>query len=216
MLIPRPGLFRVLQQAGCNSKSAMPQITNAWPRAPKQQVNREYPSGRVRCFCIATALAMVFLPQTCNGQKKRYMGLLGGISALSADGRTALEARTMSSYAPEDGLAIDVFGGVHLNDFLTLQADYLWNRNPLTLDTLRASDMRGGAFYEQQYRSREHAVIGNALLYFRNRSSWVRPFLSAGAGIVNLAADPRSPGLAQGITPPAAFRSTAAPLPVAV
>ena len=167
---------------------------------------------------MTAALAMVFLPQTCAGQKRPYAGLLGGISTLSADGNTTVAPQTAatSSYKPENGPGIDIFAGVHWNNFLSLQMDYLWNRNPLTLDALRANATGGGAFYQQEYRSSQHAVLGNVLLYFRSRSSWVRPFLSVGTGVVHLAAAPLTSGVAQGLKPPGTFRSTMAALHVAV
>jgi len=196
----------------------MPETT-CKPRASKRQVSREHQPGSIsRSFCIIAALAIVFWPQNCAGQKMPYAGLLGGISTLSADGRTTVEPQTAatSSYKPENGPAIDVFAGVHWNNFLSFQVDYLWNRNPLTLDALRANATGGGAFYEQEYRSSQHAVLGNVLLYFRSRSSWVRPFLSVGTGVVHLATDPLTPGAAQGLAPPSTLRSTMAALHVAV
>ena len=36
---------------------------------------------------------------------------------------------------------------------------------------------------EQARTSRQHGVFGDLLLYFRNRKSWVRPYLSAGVGV---------------------------------
>lgn len=171
----------------------------------------------IQRLCIATAVAMVLLPDTCAAQKTTYAGFQGGISTLSADGRTTVAAQTVatSSYKPENGPAIDVFGGLHWNDFLSFQADYVWDRNALTLDASRAS-ANAGAFYEREYRSSQHAVMGNALFYFRARSSRVRPFLAAGTGVVHLAADPRGLGAAQGITPPGAFRSAMVVLQVGV
>jgi len=196
----------------------MTQITHSWPRAWKRPANRDHRPVITRHFCIATALAMAFLPHTFAGQRRLYAGLLGGVSTLSSDARTAVEPQTVttSSYKPENGPAVDVFAGVHWNNFLSFQADYLGNRNQLTLDASRANAGVGSTFYEQEYRSSQHAVLGNALLYFRSRSSWARPFLSVGTGVVHLAANPRSPGASQGITPPAAFRSTMAALHVAV
>ena len=195
----------------------MPELTCRL-RARKRHVNHEHQPGSIsRSFCLTAALAMVLLPQTCAGQKRPYAGFLGGISTLSADGNTTVEPQTAatSSYKPENGPAIDIFVGVHWNNFLSFQMDYLWNRNPLTLDALR-TNATGGAFYQQDYRSSQHAVLGNALLYFRGRSSWVRPFLSVGTGIVHLAMDPHTSGVTQGLVPPGTFRSTTAALHVAV
>lgn len=182
-------------------------------------MNHEYQPGSVsRSFRAIAALAMVFLPHTCAGQKTPYAGVLGGISTLSADGRATVEPQTAatSSYKPENGPAADVFAGVHWNNFLSFQMDYLWDRNPLTLDALRANATGGGAFYKQEYRGSQHAVLGNALLYFRRQSSWARPFLSVGTGVVHLATDPLTSGVAQGLTPPGTFRSTMAALHVSV
>jgi hypothetical protein len=197
----------------------MPQITHPGPRAWKRYANREDQPGRIsRQLCIASAVAMVFLPGTCAGQKRPYTGLLGGVSTLSADGSTTVEpeAAAASSYKPENGPTLDVFAGMHWNNFLSFQADYLWNRNPLTLNALRTNANLGAPFYGQEYRSGQHTVLGSALLYFRSRPSWVRPFLSVGTGVAHLTADPRSPGIARGMAPPATFRSTMAVLHVAV
>lgn len=122
----------------------------------------------------------------------------------------------MSSYRPENGATISAFAGVHWNNFLTFQADYFWNRNPLTLDVLRASTVAGSTFYERRFQSNQQTALGNMLLYFRDRSSRVRPYLSVGTGIVHFAADPRAAGVAEGVTAPGAFRSNMAALHVAV
>src|SRR5260370_1806883 len=38
-------------------------------------------------------------------------------------------------------------------------------------DVLRASTVAGSMFYEQRFQSSQQTVLGNVLLYFRNRSS---------------------------------------------
>ena len=193
-------------------------MTDCTPNARKQCLNHEDPPGfNGRRICITVALAMLTL-QTCSSQTRPYAGFLGGVSTLSADGRSTVEPQVaaVSSYKPGNGSTVDAFAGVHWNNFLSFQADYLWNRNPLTLDSLRGSATTGTTFYEQEFRSPQHTVLGNVLVYFRGRSSWVRPYLSVGTGVVHLSADPRAPGVAQGITPPGRFRSTMAALHVAV
>lgn len=57
----------------------------------------------------------------------------------------------MSSYKPGNGGTIDAFAGVHWKNFLSFQADYLWNENPLSLDVLRASSVTGSVFYQQRF-----------------------------------------------------------------
>ena len=154
-----------------------------------------------------------------NAQVRPYVGVLGGVSALSADARTTLDSgsATASSYKPENGLTAGVFAGLHWTNYFSLQVDYFWNRNPLALDSLAASTTGAATkLYEQTYQSHQQSAFGNALLYFRSRSSWVRPYLSVGAGVVHLAAEPRSIGTASGISPPASFRGTEPALHVAV
>ena len=59
----------------------------------------------------------------------------------------------------------------------------VWNRNDVTLTSVRATES-GPSFYEAPRASSQHAVIGDLLLYFRDRRSAVRPYLSAGVGVV--------------------------------
>jgi len=155
----------------------------------------------------------------CNAQHRLYVGFMGGVSALSADARTVLDSGSaaMSSYKPENGPTAGVYIGLHWTNYFSVQGDYLWNRNGLTLDSLAASTTGAGTrLYERAFQSRQHAAFGNALLYFRPRSSWVRPFLSVGTGVVHFAAEPRSAGIANGLSPPGRFSATKPALHVAV
>ena len=167
-------------------------------------------------FVVAGTLA---LRKPCEAQRRPYVGVVGGVSTLSADARTELDSNsaTTSSYKPENGPTAGVFVGLHWSNYFSIQGDYLWNRNLLTLDSLAASTTGGGtSLYERTFHSRQHAVFGNALLYFRPRSSWVRPFLSVGTGVVHLTAEPRSLGVVNGLSPPGPFSATNPALHVAV
>ena len=167
-------------------------------------------------FVVAGTLA---LRKPCSAQRRPYTGVMGGVSTLSADALTDLDSNsaTTSSYKPENGATAGVFVGLHWNNYFSMQGDYLWNRNLLTLDSLAASTTGTGArLYERTFQSRQHTALGSALLYFRPRSSWVRPFLAVGTGVVHLTAKPRSAGIANGISPPASFSATKPALHVAV
>ena len=107
----------------------------------------------------------------------------------------------VSLYKPENGLAANLFMGTHLNDYLTLQANYIWNRNGLTLVSTRAT-AGGTALSEQTWESAQHAIVGDVLLYFRSRTSRFRPYLSAGVGLVRFASDRTRDGLVVMTTPP--------------
>src|SRR6516164_6723192 len=139
------------------------------------------------------------LREPCNAQRRPYVGVVGGVSTLSADARTDLQSNsaTTSSYKPENGPTAGVFVGLHWNNYFSIQGDYLWCRNLLTLDSLAANTTGTGArFYERTFQSRQHTALGSALLYFRPHSSWVRPFLAVGTGVVHFTAEPRSAGIA--------------------
>ena len=69
--------------------------------------------------------------------------------------------------------------GRHLNNWVSVQGNYIWNRNQVTLQ-----GTSGNAFYSALNASSQHKVIVDGLLYFRPVSSRVRPYLSTGVGPV--------------------------------
>jgi len=159
----------------------------------------------------------ICLPSTASGQF--YAGALGGLSTLSADARSVIgpQGASFSLYKPENGAAAALFLGRHLTDYLSLQADYGWNRNDLTLSATAPSPL-GQTLYQEARDSSEQNILGNLLLYFRNHRSWARPYLSVGSGVVRfhsrevgLSALMGAPAL-----PPQEFSSVAAALRVAV
>ena len=130
-------------------------------------------------------------------------GGLIGTSTLSADARSVASANgfAVSLYKPENGLAANLFVGTHLNDYLTLQANYIGNRNGLTLVSTRAAADEI-AISEQTRESAQHAVVGDVLLYFRSRASRFRPYLSAGVGLVRFTSARTRDALVVMTTPP--------------
>jgi opacity protein-like surface antigen len=127
------------------------------------------------------------LPGLAIAQPVFYAGAIGGLSTLSGDARSSISstAAAISLYKPENGGAANLFAGVHWNDYLSVQGNYIWNSNDVVLISSR-TDETGEAVYEQARGSAQHAAIGDVLLYFRRRSSWVRPYLSAGVGVVHV------------------------------
>ena len=120
--------------------------------------------------CIVV-LVLLAAPAVCIAQEptRWYGGGLIGVSTLSADALavTSPSGVAVSLYKPENGLAANLSMGTHLNDYLTLQANYIWNRNGLTLVSTRAGG-GGIALSEQTRVSTQHAVVGEVLLYFRS------------------------------------------------
>lgn len=112
-----------------------------------------------------------------------FAGGLGGISTLSADAGISLSGSEpgAAAYKPENGPAINLFAGWHVNGYLSFQANYIRNSNDVAITRIL-----GEASFEQARGSVQDALVGDTLLYFRNRDSWVRPYLSAGAGPVRI------------------------------
>jgi hypothetical protein len=168
---------------------------------------------------LALLPLMLLTDRTLDAQQRYYAGAVAGIATLSADAQTAIEsaATAVSLYRPFNGPALNAFGGVHLTDVVTLQGNYVWNRNALTVFTTRLSNAREDLLEEKRSLVQQ-AVIGDVLIYFRNREQWARPYLSAGAGAVRLESESRSVVTVRGIPPAPApeFSSTLAALRVAV
>jgi hypothetical protein len=162
-------------------------------------------------------LLLVGLPSAASGQF--YAGALGGFATLSADARFVISPQVVafSLYKPENGASFSLFVGRHLTDYLSLEADYGWNRNDLTL-TASSISPRGDTLYHELRDSSEQSVLGNLLLYFRNRHSWVRPYLSVGTGVVRFHSKEVRISAVTGMPalPLREFNSVAAALPVAV
>jgi hypothetical protein len=168
---------------------------------------------------IALLLAILWVDASAQAQSRFFVGGAGGISTLSADAQTAITATSVavSLYSPSNGPALNVFGGTRLSDFLSLQGNYIWNRNELdVLSSLASSN--SVSLSEEKLVSSQSSAILDLLLYFRNQGSWARPYLSAGSGVVHFTSRRSqvlnlrdSPAL-----PPVEFTSNKAALRVAV
>jgi hypothetical protein len=140
-----------------------------------------------------------------------YAGVIGGIATLSADAASELSSQGLSasSYSPKNGAALNGFVGLHLNNYFSLQANYIWNRNDLILSSTSSLT---DTFYQQARTSSQHAAVLDFLIYFRGQDSHIRPYLGTGGGIIHLSskeglllASGGSPSL-----PPSTFSSTQA------
>ena len=112
-----------------------------------------------------------------------FAGVAAGIATLAADARSEITSSgaDVSLYKPENGPALNIFVGSHVHEYLTVQGNYVWNRNDVTLTSVRTTDS-GPSFYDAPRASSQHAFIGDLLVYFRERRSAIRPYLSAGVG----------------------------------
>ena len=164
----------------------------------------------------AVLLSKVSRPAEAQPVVRPYAGAVAGISTLSVDARSAITSGTadVSLYKPENGPALNLLIGLHVHDYATVQANYMWNRNDVVLTSIEAA---GRSFYEQPRTSSQHAVVGDLLVYFRDRRSALRPYLSVGAGVVRLESTATGEARVLSATPPPAhLQATRALLRVAV
>ena len=167
---------------------------------------------------LAVILTMVMAPLLARAGNF-YAGALGGIATLSADGRSILtpSSSQVSLYKPQNGTGLNLFAGWDFSDYVSVQGNYIWNRNDLTLVSTSFSP-KGTAAYQEIRKSQQSSLIGDVLVYFRKRESRVRPYLSGGTGFVHLDS---SAGTLSDVTgspqlPPQEFSSTDIGLRVAV
>jgi hypothetical protein len=146
---------------------------------------------------------LMSVPAEAQEAPRVFAGALVGVSALSADAstETSSTAATVSLYEPDMGSALNLFGGRHLAQYLSLQINWMWNRNDLTLFTSRTSS-DGGGFYEQTRDSSQHAIVFDGLIYFRRLDSAVRPYLGTGLSVIRFSSDEGVTSRSQGLAPP--------------
>jgi hypothetical protein len=113
--------------------------------------------------------------------QSNFVGGFFGVSTLSGDARTDVTAAgaQFSSYKPENGPTAVAFGGRHLTDFFSVMGSYSWNRNAVLLAYGGTAPAEA---FAQPFRATLHTGMGDGMLYFRNRQSRVRPYLSTGMG----------------------------------
>jgi hypothetical protein len=134
---------------------------------------------------------------------RAFAGVLVGVSTLSADAHavtTAADAR-LSMYRPENGLALNLFGGIHLAQYFSIQGNWMWNQNDITLISSVVA-AGGGGFYEQRRRSNQQAVVLDGLVYFRRLDSALRPYLGTGLSVLHFSSSEIVSSLERGLQLP--------------
>jgi len=137
---------------------------------------------KIKDFLVAVAC---LVPLPLAAQSHIYFGAMGGLATLSGDANATVNSSSASTslFDPMNGGAAEVFVGVHSFNYVSFQANYVWNRNNVALISTS-----GGpgllAFYREPESVTQHAFLGSALLYFRKRGSRIRPYVSEGLGAV--------------------------------
>jgi hypothetical protein len=112
---------------------------------------------------------------------------------------------------------VNLFLGRYLGNYVAVQGNFIWNANDLTFTSTTAAP-EGASFYSQTRSSSQSASTGDLLIYFRDRSSRIRPYLSAGVGLIHLGSSRQKIDFISGspVVPPTAFSANIAGLRVAV
>jgi hypothetical protein len=148
-------------------------------------------------------MALMSVPSAAQDESRTFAGALVGVSALSADARSVATAdAAVSLYDPENGLALNLFAGVHVAQYFAVQVNWMWNRNDITLFSSNTSPQSGG-FSEQTRRSSQHALVFDGLIYFRRLDSSIRPYLGTGLSVLHFSSEDIIRSRAQGLMPAA-------------
>jgi hypothetical protein len=112
---------------------------------------------------------------------------------------------------------VNLLVGRYLGNYVSVQGNYIWNSNDLTFVSTSVSPP-GQSFYHEMRGSYQTSVIGDVLVFFRNRRSLVRPYLSGGVGVVHLQSSQKNLAFASGspALPPLEFSANTTGLRVAV
>jgi hypothetical protein len=135
------------------------------------------------------AVCYLFLTIACGtilrAQGRSFLGVMGGVATLSADARSEVAAVPFAAslYKPENGPTVQVFGGRHLTDWVSVEGSYVWNTNDLTLTALMSRSGNTSS-YQQKRDSSQQSASGDMLIFFRNRASRIRPYLAFGLGLI--------------------------------
>ena len=121
-------------------------------------------------------------------QAQAYVTGSGGFAALSNASAVRSSPPAVSSYDAKVGAALNFEAGYHINDWFSGQAGYIWNRNRIVSSTFGSGS---GMLVQQDAIRSQHAVDAEVLLYFRPRSSQIRPYLSAGPAWVRALSENR-------------------------
>jgi hypothetical protein len=164
-------------------------------------------------ICFAAPL-LILASHSATAQTRFFAGAGPGIAILSGGAKADVNANAaaLSSYAAVRGAMVHTFAGYHLSEYVSVQAAWSANRNALTL----SASLTGTGFYQQQRSSRQQNLGVDLLVYFRDRRSIVRPFLSVGPNAMWFTSEPAGAVVSSGnLPPPGKFSETAPGLRVA-
>jgi hypothetical protein len=134
---------------------------------------------------------VLFSSAALNAQPVWFVGGGPGLAQLSggaASQNLGAAGAAVSFYDASAGPLVHGFGGVHWNDFISVQGAYHGKRNDVTY-TESVTGPRP-ALGVRTVTVGQHQAAADFLLYFRGTSSWVRPYLGVGLAVTRFTATP--------------------------
>lgn len=143
-----------------------------------------------RCFVFLLGLLVAARP-AASAQGRFYGGVLAGVSTISGDASSRIQPPNSSAsslYDPKNGLTFSAMVGRDVSEYVSVQANYLWNGNRLKFDSSSTTNGTLTA-YEETRSSSQQRVLADVMVYFRVRGSRFRPYLGVGTGWVHFRSD---------------------------
>jgi hypothetical protein len=83
-------------------------------------------------------MARQHVPAIAQEDPRLFAGALFGVSTLSADARslTTASQTAVSLYEPKNGTAVNLFAGIHIAPYFSIQANWMWNTQRLHTDVV--------------------------------------------------------------------------------
>jgi hypothetical protein len=115
-------------------------------------------------------------------QPQLFLGAGPGLAILSGEARAqAGPPPATSQYSARNSALLHAHMGLHLHDYFSIQGAYVRTKNDAELTN--ANFGPPPSFVQQKGALGQHQSGLDLLVYFRDRKSWVRPFLSTGLAV---------------------------------
>src|SRR5438093_12034382 len=109
-------------------------------------------------------LCLVCKVAEAQSRPRVFAGVVAGIATHAADARSEITSSgaDVSLYKPENGPALNIFVGSHVHEYLTVQRNYVCNRNDVTLTSVRATHP-APPLYDPPRAAAQHPLRGGRL-----------------------------------------------------
>jgi hypothetical protein len=122
-------------------------------------------------------------------QPRWFAGGGPGLAILSGDAASAAAGPRVAFYDAGKGAIGHAFGGAHFTEYFSVQGAWSTNRH-----SFATTELSGANLIRRESATRAQHFAADAMVYFRDRRSWVRPYLAIGAGATHFSRFGRTHG----------------------